>query len=139
MSKGISRYSFWHSTYYDGYCRMTLFFFVGYWRHYFNYRGWRHFVNYRGWRHYSKMTPLTIYTFCIYIYRFCLSWLLCSSTFAYRPPYNNNKATFFLELNKSLCNITRKYKNILIIGDLNFNFDNLKRGIHIVMWYFLTF
>ena len=35
-------------------------------------------------------------------------------TFAYRPPYNNNKATFFMELNKSLCNIARKYENILI-------------------------
>ena len=47
-------------------------------------------------------------------------------TFAYRPPCNNNKATFFMELNKSLCNIARKYENILIIGDLNINFDNLK-------------
>ena len=28
--------------------------------------------------------------------------------------------------NKSLCNITKKYENILIIGDLNINFDNLK-------------
>ena len=47
-------------------------------------------------------------------------------TFAYRPPYNNNKATSFMELNKSSCNIARKYENILIIGDLNINFDNLK-------------
>ena len=49
-------------------------------------------------------------------------------TFAYRSPYNNNKATFFMELNKSLCNIARKYENILIIVDLNINFDNLKEG-----------
>ena len=49
-------------------------------------------------------------------------------TFAYRAPYNNKKATFFMELNKSLCNIARKYENILIIGDLNINFDNLKMG-----------
>ena len=32
-----------------------------------------------------------------------------------------------MELNKSLCNIARKYENILIIGDLNINFDNLKK------------
>ena len=35
-------------------------------------------------------------------------------TFAYRSTYNNNKATFFMELNKSLRNIARKYENILI-------------------------
>ena len=34
----------------------------------------------------------------------------------------------FLESNKSLCNIARKYQNILIIGDLNLNYDNLKKG-----------
>ena len=33
-----------------------------------------------------------------------------------------------MELNKSLCNIARKYENILIIGDLNINSDNLKKG-----------
>ena len=46
----------------------------------------------------------------------------------HNSPYNNNKATFFLELNKSLRNIARKYKNILIMGNLNINFDNLKMG-----------
>ena len=46
----------------------------------------------------------------------------------HKPPYNNNKATFFLELNKSLRNIARKYKNILIMENLNINFDNLKMG-----------
>ena len=35
-----------------------------------------------------------------------------------------------MELNKPLCNIARKYKNILIGGDLdlNINFDDLKKG-----------
>ena len=33
-----------------------------------------------------------------------------------------------MELNKALCNIARKCENILIIGDLNINFDNLKNG-----------
>ena len=33
-----------------------------------------------------------------------------------------------MEFNKSLCNIARKYENILIIRDLNINFDNLKKG-----------
>ena len=27
-----------------------------------------------------------------------------------------------------LCNIARKYENILILGDLNINSDNLKKG-----------
>ena len=66
-----------------------------------------------------------IETICIEITLSKRKWCL---TFAYRPPYNNNKATFFMELNKSLCNITRKYENILIIGDLSINFENLKRG-----------
>ena len=67
-------------------------------------------------------------TICIEITISKRKWCL---TFAYRPPYNNNKATFFMELNKSLCNIARKYKNRLIIGDLNSNFGNLKGGIYI--------
>ena len=50
---------------------------------------------------------------------------------AYRPSYNKVKATFSMELNKSFCNIASKYENILIIGDLNINFDTLKKGIHI--------
>ena len=33
-----------------------------------------------------------------------------------------------MELNNSFCNIARKYENILIIGDLNIDFDNLKMG-----------
>ena len=66
-----------------------------------------------------------IETICIEITLSKRKWYL---TFAYRPPYNNQKPTFFMELNKSSCNITRKYDNILIIGDLSINFDNLKRG-----------
>ena len=51
-----------------GYCQMTLFFFVGCWRHCFNYRGWRHFVNYRGWSHfvnYRGWRQQILDTFCI--------------------------------------------------------------------------
>ena len=66
---------------------------------------------------------LSIETICIEITILKRKWCL---TFAYRPRYNNSKATFFMELNKSLCNTARKYENILIIGDLNINFDNLK-------------
>ena len=54
---------------------------------------------------------VNIETICIEITISKRKWCL---TFAYRPPYNNNKATFFMELNKSLCNIARKYENILI-------------------------
>ena len=67
---------------------------------------------------------VNIETVCIEITISKRKWCL---TFACRPPYNN-KATFFMELNKSLCNIARKYENILIIGDLNINFDNLQMG-----------
>ena len=68
---------------------------------------------------------INIEIICIEITISKRKWCL---TFAYRPPYNNNKTTFFMELNKSLCNITRKYENILIIGNLNINLDNLKKG-----------
>ena len=65
---------------------------------------------------------INIETICIEITISKRKWCL---TFAYRPPYNNNKGIM------SLCNIARKYENILIIGDININFDNLKRGIHL--------
>ena len=48
-------------------------------------------------------------------------------TFAYRPPYNCNKHGFFKELNKSLSNITRKYENALVVGDLNIDISDKKR------------
>ena len=57
---------------------------------------------------------INIESICIEITTSKRNWCL---TFAYRPPYKNNKATFFMELNKSLCNIARKYENILIIGE----------------------
>ena len=50
---------------------------------------------------------INIETICIEITISKRKWCL---TFAYRPPYDNNKATFFMELNKSLCNIARKYE-----------------------------
>ena len=86
---------------------------------------------------------INIETICIEITITKRKWCL---TFAYRPPYNNNKITFFMELIKSLCNIARKYENILIMGDLNINyFDNLKRGvliatclIYVILSRFLT-
>ena len=48
-------------------------------------------------------------------------------TFAYIPPYNSNKDGFFKELNKSLSNITRKYENVLIFGDLNIDILDKKK------------
>ena len=57
-------------------------------------------------------------------------------TFAYRPPYNSNKDGFFKELNKSLSNITRKYENVLVVGDLNI--ERFKKLLIWLMWYFLA-
>ena len=71
---------------------------------------------------------INIETICIEITIPKKKWRLA---FVCRPPYNNNKATFFMELYKSLCNIVRKYENILFTGNLNINVDNLKKGIHI--------
>ena len=39
--------------------------------------------------------------------------------FPYRPPYNSNNDSFSKELNKSLSNITRKYENVFVVGDLS--------------------
>ena len=68
---------------------------------------------------------VNIETICIEITISKRKWCL---TFAYRPPYNNNKATFFMELNKSLWNIARRYENILLIGDLNIKFSQPRKG-----------
>ena len=43
------------------------------------------------------------------------------------PPYNSNTNGFFKELNKSLSNITRKYENVLAVGDLNKNLLDQKK------------
>ena len=45
----------------------------------------------------------------------------------YGPPYNSNTNGFFKELNKSLSNITRKYENVLAVGDLNINLLDQKK------------
>ena len=39
--------------------------------------------------------------------------------FVYRPPQNNNKASFFNEISITLNQITNKYENFIIMGDLN--------------------
>ena len=39
--------------------------------------------------------------------------------FVYRPPQNNSKAPFFNEISIPLNQITNKYKNFIIMGDLN--------------------
>ena len=48
-------------------------------------------------------------------------------TFAYKPPYNSNKDSFFTKLNKSLSNIARKYENALLVGDLKIDILDKKR------------
>ena len=47
-------------------------------------------------------------------------------TYVYRPPYNS-KDIFFSELSNTLSLATRKYENILIIGDLNIDTLNKKK------------
>ena len=42
--------------------------------------------------------------------------------------YITTTKNIFMKLNKALRNTARKYKNILIMGDLNINFYNLKKG-----------
>ena len=48
-------------------------------------------------------------------------------TYVYRHSYNNNKDIFFSELSNTLSLATRKYENILIIGDLNIDTSNKKK------------
>ena len=48
-------------------------------------------------------------------------------TYHYRPPYDGRKGIFFSELSNTLSLVTRKYGNILIIGDLNIDTSNKKK------------
>ena len=48
-------------------------------------------------------------------------------TFVYRPPYNSNKDGFYIELNKSLSNVVRKYENVLLVGDLDIDILDEKK------------
>ena len=48
-------------------------------------------------------------------------------TFAYRPPSNDNKAIFFIELTTSLSQTTNLYYYFVVVGDLNIDtFDKTK-------------
>ena len=44
--------------------------------------------------------------------------------FVYRPPQNNNKAPFFNKISITLNQITNKYENFIIMGDLNIDTDD---------------
>ena len=50
-------------------------------------------------------------------------WIIFS---VYRPPGSGNLANFFSELNKCVDMATRKYENIVIMGDINIVTDNDK-------------
>ena len=49
-------------------------------------------------------------------------WLI----FAYRPPIESNKFTFFNEVSNTFNKAVNKYDNILVTGDLNIYFSNSK-------------
>ena len=53
-------------------------------------------------------------------------------TYVYLPPYNDNNDIFFSELSNTLSLATRKYENILIIGDLNIDTSNKKKIMVII-------
>ena len=63
-------------------------------------------------------------------------------TFAYIQWYNNNKDRIFKEINKSLINITRKYENVQVVGDLNIDILEQKKCSKNLlispMWYVLA-
>ena len=46
--------------------------------------------------------------------------------FAYRPPIESNKLTFFNEVSNTLNKAVNKYDNILVTGDHNIDFFNIK-------------
>ena len=50
-------------------------------------------------------------------------WIIFS---VYRPPGSGNLTNFFSELNKCIDMATRKYENIVIMGDINIDTDNDK-------------
>ena len=50
-------------------------------------------------------------------------WIIFS---VYHPPGSGNFANFFSELNKCVDMATRKYENIVIMGDINIDTDNDK-------------
>ena len=55
-------------------------------------------------------------TFCL---KFTFSKKKWCVLFIYRPRQNNNKASFFNEISITLNQITNKYENFIIMGDLN--------------------
>ena len=57
----------------------------------------------------------------------CLEVKISKKVYVYRPTYNDNKGISFSELSKTLSLATRKYENILIIGDLNIDSSNKKK------------
>ena len=46
--------------------------------------------------------------------------------FAYRPPVESNKLTFFNEVSNTLNKAVNKFDNILVTGDLSIDFSNSK-------------
>ena len=60
--------------------------------------------------------------------------------FVYRPPQNNNKASFFNEISITLNQITNKYENFIIMGDLNIDtVDKTKTHVTTYLIYVILF
>ena len=50
--------------------------------------------------------------------------------FVYRPPQNSNKSSFFNEISTILNQVTNKYENIIVMGDLNIDTLDLTKDTH---------
>ena len=64
-------------------------------------------------------------TICIEVTISKKTWCI---TFAERPPRNDNKIMFFNESSLSLNQCVNKYDNIIVMGDLNIDISNKRKG-----------
>ena len=71
----------------------------------------------------KEFEPTDLEIICLELTVSKRKWIIFS---VYRPPGSRNLANFFSELNKCVDMATRKYENIVIMGDINIDTDNDK-------------